>query len=127
MCPARSLYVSDWFLKARCYTEASGCCWFILSAEHGLVEPDRVIAPYERTLNTMPIAERRAWGNRVSEQLDAVVPSLSHVVFLAGARYRDFLVPILTGRGVTVSVPMAGLRIGEQLRWLRQHIPLHLA
>jgi hypothetical protein len=59
-CPARELYVSDWFLKARRYTERSGCRWFILSAEYGLVAPDRVIAPYERTLNTMPVTERRA-------------------------------------------------------------------
>jgi hypothetical protein len=39
-CPARELYVSDWFLKARHYTETSGCGWFILSAEYGLVAPD---------------------------------------------------------------------------------------
>jgi hypothetical protein len=82
-----------------------------------------VIAPYERTLNTMPIAERRAWAKRVSEHLAAAVPELSHVVFLAGERYREFLSRALTGRGVVVSVPMEGLRIGEQLSWLGQHSP----
>jgi len=43
------LYISDWFLKARRYAEASGCDWLILSAQYGLVAPDRVIAPYNRT------------------------------------------------------------------------------
>jgi len=122
-CTAREMYVSDWFVKARRYAEASGCRWFILSAEYSLVTPDRVIAPYERTLNTMPVTERRAWAGGVFKQLAAAVPELSHVVFLAPERYREFLAGHLTGRGVAVSLPMEGLRIGEQLSWLGQHPP----
>ena len=83
-CAARDLYISDWFVKARRYAEASGHPWFILSAEYGLVPPDRVVAPYERTLNTMGAAKRRAWAERVVHQLVEAVPDLSHVVFLAG-------------------------------------------
>jgi hypothetical protein len=122
-CAARDLYVSDLFRKARRFAEASGCPWFILSAEHGLVAPDQVIAPYERTLNTMPAADRRAWGERVAAQLAEVLPELSRVVFLAGERYREFLAGHLASRGVEVSVPMEGLRIGEQLSWLGRHSP----
>jgi hypothetical protein len=80
-----------------------------------------VVAPYERTLNTMGAAKRRAWAERVAHQLVEAVPDLSHVVFLAGERYREFLTRHLAGRGVTVSIPMAGLRIGEQLSWLAQN------
>ena len=40
------------------------------------------------------------------------------MVFLAGERYREFLARHLASRGVEVSVPMEGLRIGEQLSWL---------
>src|ERR1700722_4703764 len=54
--PARDLYQSDWFPKARCYVEAIGCAWFILSAKHGLIHPDDVISPYEQTLTTMGMA-----------------------------------------------------------------------
>jgi hypothetical protein len=90
-CAARDLYVSDWFCKARRYAEASRCSWFILSAEYGLVSPDQVVAPYERTLNTMAVAERRAWAERVSRQLAETVPHVARVVFLAGERYREFL------------------------------------
>ena len=121
-CPARDLYISDWFVKARRYAENSGCRWFILSAKYGLVLPDQMIAPYERTLNTTPIAERRAWGMQVSEQLAAAEPELSQVVFLAGERYREFLARHLSERGVTVFIPMKGLGIGEQLRWLGKHL-----
>lgn len=122
-CCARDLYVSDLFRKARRYVEASGCPWFILSAEHGLVAPDMVIPPYERTLNTMGVAEQRAWAERVAGQLSGAVPELSCVVFLAGDKYRRFLTRHLEKWGVSVSVPMEGLRIGEQLRWLGQHSP----
>lgn len=57
---ARDLYTSDWFRKVRTLIEAQGASWFILSALHGLVHPDTVIEPYELTLNTMRVAERRA-------------------------------------------------------------------
>jgi hypothetical protein len=120
-CPAQGLHVSDWFRKARRYAETSGCPWFVLSAEYGLVPPNRVIDPYERTLNTMPVVQRRAWAERVVNQLAAAVPGLTEVVLLAGERYRE--ARYRTERGITVSVPLAGLRIGEQLSWLGQHLP----
>ena len=53
---AKDLYRSDWFLKARACAEAVGSCWFILSAEYGLVHPDEMIEPYEMTLDTMGAA-----------------------------------------------------------------------
>jgi hypothetical protein len=121
--PARDLYTSNWFRKARQYAEASGCPWFILSAQHGLVAPDQIVAPYERTLKRMAVANRRTWARRVAEQLAAVAPKMAQTVFLAGERYREFLAEHLTASGVAVSVPMAGLRIGEQLSWLGRHSP----
>jgi hypothetical protein len=116
--PAKDLYISTWFKKARRYVEHTGSSWFILSAEHGLISPDRVVAPYEKTLNTMPIDERRIWAQRVSERLEKVVPQLERVVFFAGQRYREFLSAHLRNRNILIEVPMQGLRIGEQLRWL---------
>ena len=116
--PARDLYLSPWFRKARAHVEARGGTWFILSAEHGLLLRDRVVAPYERTLNRMGVAERRAWAARVLEQLDALHLDAQRVVILAGQRYRAFLVPGLHARGLEIEVPMLGLGIGQQLAWL---------
>ena len=121
--PCGDLYISSLFRETRRFAEASGCPWYILSAEHGLVAPDQVIAPYERTLNTMGISDRRTWGDRVAAQLAEVVPDLSRVVFLAGERYREFLVPHFDRRGVEMSVPMKGLGIGKQLSWLGRNSP----
>lgn len=115
---AKDLYLSSWFRKARHYVEQTGEPWFILSAKHGLVSPNELIAPYEMTLNRMPIKDRREWAARVSSQLAQAVPQANRVVFLAGHRYREFLSVLLTDREICVEVPMQGLAIGKQLRWL---------
>ncbi|ARL04257.1 DUF6884 domain-containing protein [Burkholderia pseudomallei] len=117
--PARDLYISEWFTRARKLVEATGSNWFILSARFGLVSPEQIIAPYDATLNHMPIAARRAWAADVLKQLDRALPAGGRCVVLAGSRYREFLLDFLVGR-YDVDVPMRGLAIGQQLRWLGQ-------
>lgn len=116
--PARELYVSPLFQKMRAFAERAGSPWFILSARYGLVSPDKKIEPYELTLNKMGIAERRAWGQSVTQALAPHLDGIERVIFLAGARYREFLAAPLRQRGITVQVPMEGLAFGEQLAWL---------
>ena len=116
--PAEELYVSALFRKSRAYAERSADHWYILSAMHGLVRPEDVIAPYDLTLNQMGIAERRRWADRVNGQLNGVIRSGSTLLFLAGARYREGIEPVQRQRGVAITVPMEGMRIGEQLQWL---------
>lgn len=119
---ARDLYASAWFTKARTYVEWQGGPWFILSAEYGLVDPDTIIAPYEKTLNTMGVRERREWAKGVIEQLTTRLPDCEKIVILAGARYREFLMDYLRTRADRVEIPLEGLRIGEQLSWLGSHL-----
>ena len=77
---AKDLYQSDWFNKARAYAELNGPSWFILSAKYGLIHPDEVIEPYERTLNTMGVAERQVWARLVQRQMDQRMPDASRIV-----------------------------------------------
>lgn len=116
--PARDLYASALFQKARAYAERTADEWFVLSAKYGLVSPDTVIEPYDVTLNAMGVGERRAWAAKVQRQLEPVTRAGDTVVMLAGARYREGLMAALQRRGVRVEVPMEGLKIGEQLQWL---------
>ncbi|NKA72538.1 hypothetical protein GO285_01411 [Ralstonia solanacearum] len=118
--PARELYASEWFIRARSYVERRRGDWFILSAKLGLVAPERHIEPYEQTLHSMPILERRAWAQRVQIQMDEMLPPSGRCVVLAGQRYREFLMDYLQQRFVT-EAPMTGLAIGQQLRWLATH------
>lgn len=96
-----------------------GDCRFILSAQHHLVEPRRLLRPYEKTLLKMAKLERRAWAEQVLAQLRLVLRSDDRIVMLAGKRYREFLEPALIQDGHEVSVPMRGLAIGRQLWWLK--------
>ena len=116
--PASELYISDWFKKAKALIERSGADWFILSAEHGLLDPDERIAPYEKTLKKMGVSEKRAWAERVSSQMDARLPDADEVIILAGMDYRTYLMPYLRDRFPSVLIPMEGLTSGRQLNWL---------
>ena len=116
--PARDLYASPWFRKARVCVERTGRPWAILSARHGLVWPDETVVPYETTLGTMPAAQRRRWADRVLASLVPHLASVRTIAMLAGRTYRQLLVPELLERGVDVQVPMKGLAQGKQLQWL---------
>lgn len=118
--PAKDLYDSPWFKEARAYVEQQGGPWYILSAEHGLLSPEQKIPPYEKTLNKMPVAERRAWAQSVLSSLRRVLRSSDRVVFLAGARYREYLIDEVQRMCADLAVPMEGLGIGEQLVWLTE-------
>lgn len=120
--PAKDFYTSNWFSKARRYAESKKSPWFILSARYGLVAPETVLSPYEKTLNTMPVAERRLWAKWVFEDLARLTPDLEAVTFLAGLRYREFLAGHLSDKGVAIDVPMEGLAFGEQLEIGRAHV-----
>ena len=117
--PARDLYLSTWFKLARARVERDQAPWFILSAKHGLLDPNTVVEPYDETLNRMGMAARRAWADRVQAQMTERLPDAHEVVIFAGARYRENLEDYLRARFPLVSIPMKGLRIGEQISWLK--------
>jgi hypothetical protein len=118
---AADLYRSDWFRKARAYVETTGAPWYILSAAHGLVRPDKRLDPYDVTLRALTAAERRLWGERTVAQLRrALGPGhLGPIIFLAGRLYREPLLGFVGDRAV---LPMAGLGIGQQKAWLAAQI-----
>lgn len=116
--PAADLYTSTWFKKARKLIEATGSPWFILSAEYGLLPPDRVIAPYEKTLNKMSKPDRNDWAKMVARQMDDLLPNCPEAIILAGAKYREPLRNDLNRRFQIIRIPMEGLPIGLQLRWM---------
>lgn len=120
--PARDLYISDWFCKASAYAMRVADKWYILSAKHGLVALDTVIEPYDETLNRMPAAARRAWARRVLTDLGRVLQPGDHVLILAGKKYRENLISPIQQMGCSVEIPMEGLGIGKQLRWLKQRL-----
>lgn len=66
--PAAELYCGDLFRKACAYARFAYDDWFILSAKHGLVPPDTILAPYDLSLRHLNARERREWADRVLAQ-----------------------------------------------------------
>lgn len=118
--PAKDLYQSAWFSKARAYAERYADRWFILSARYGLVTPDQLCEPYDLSLNTMEMSARVGWAEQVWPTLLAAAPDpqRERIVLLAGDTYRRLLQEWLRTVGYDVEVPMIGMGIGEQMAWL---------
>lgn len=116
--PAKDLYCSPQFRMTRQLVESQGWPWFILSAKHGLLDPERMTEPYDKTLKTMNKVEQEEWAETVMDALHPCLAGVRSVVIFAGEVYRQHLEPELRRRCIEVHVPMEGLRQGEQLAWL---------
>ena len=92
---------------------------YILSAKYGLVDPEKEIEPYEQTLNTMKSGQVKDWTLDVIDQMEGKVNfQKDEIIFLAGERYRKFLMPLCRN----AKVPLEGLGIGKQLGWLKKKL-----
>ncbi|MDF1513210.1 MAG: hypothetical protein P1S60_05330 [Anaerolineae bacterium] len=119
---AADLYTSSLFKLSRQYARSLNPDYiFILSAKYGLVYPEQEIDPYDLTLKTMGVADRREWSRRVLSELLSVVLPGDRIIFLAGKDYREYLIPSLEKVGCIIDVPMKGLSYGKQLQWLKKH------
>jgi len=120
--PAGKLYSSDLFHKMSTYAKKNADEWYILSAKFGLLSPETVIAPYNQTLNNMSSQSRLVWSRKVVESLKQILTPGDSVIILAGMRYRENLLDPIRKMGCDISIPMEGLRFGEQLNWLQAHL-----
>lgn len=114
---ARDLYISTLFkLNLKYAEQLAPDEIFILSAKYGLLALEQEIEPYEKTLNSMRSSEIKVWANHVIEQIKKVcLIDDSEFTFLAGDKYRKYLLPHIK----SYKVPLKGLRIGEQLQKLK--------
>lgn len=115
--PPKELYMeSTLFEKARRYCERFHDDWYILSAEHGLLEPDGpIIEPYDTTLSDFSAEERREWAADVAAELRRRNLTDESLVIHAG---RDYYEPLLDALDeVEHEIPTEGLAYGESLAW----------
>ena len=123
---ARDLYASTLWKYRLCYAETHGCPWYIISAQHWLLHPDTRIEPYNLTLKTASVSERREWSKRVLEDLEAAFPELhgKSIEIHAGNDYAGYgLEDGLRRRGATGRRPLKEVAsIGRQFAWYREHM-----
>jgi hypothetical protein len=105
--PAGALFTSSGFARARDAAVASGRPWFVLSARHGLLDPDDVVGPFDDLIGDRPAGYRAAWAEWVVARLADRVRLPGAVVEVHGGV--DFAQPLrgpLTRRGAHLEVPL---------------------
>ena len=114
---AKNIYISTLFkLNLRYAEKLNTDSVYILSAKYGSLNLEQEIDPYEQALNNMQVNEVKRWANQVIEQIKKIcVIEETEFIFLAGEKYRKYLLPQLNN----VQIPLKGLRIGEQLQMLK--------
>lgn len=135
--PARDLYdPSDLFVRRRAYAEASGRPWAVLSARYGVIEPDRVIEPYDFTIRQRLTGDHRPqlWAVGVLQMcfrlagIDTVFdPTVGFRRFAAPLAVEihagvDYVRAVELGAAavrapITLAHPVAGMGIGQQKAW----------
>lgn len=116
---AEELYISPLFKYGLAYAKKlQPDKIYILSAKYGLLELDEIIEPYNITLNTMSSTEIKIWSEKVLSKLkEKVNLDVDQIIFLAGENYRKYLIPHIKN----YSIPLKGLGIGKQLKYLKEH------
>lgn len=131
--PARELYTGSLFVAARRHVEAMGATWLVLSAKYGTVEPHQKLVPYEQKLAKRG-EDLRCWA--LSAASGALYLSSEWVdrergipltpqpprrfVFLCGVEYAGPVARMLESWGYPTEQPLAGLQLGERLRWFKE-------
>lgn len=123
---ARDLYTPSWNYRQMVkYLEDVRQVdeWFVLSAKHGLVDPDEMVEWYNDTLSGAPMARKREWGAEVQAALQARYEGRPvKFVLMAGRDYSECVTGIEDAMDATVEKPMAGLGkgVGPRRTWLGQ-------
>lgn len=114
---AKDLYdESGYFCDMRAYARAQNKTrkdhqWYILSAKHGLVDPETVLEPYDE----FGLSEGQA--QHIAESLASYGVERAEIV--AGKQYTNPLVPELERFGIDVTNNFRGQRIGERRQELQ--------
>lgn len=124
--PAREVYASPLWRFRRKYAERLAVPWFILSAKHGLLDPDTRIEPYDLALADLSPAERRTWSRSVLNQFKDVTTDLvgRTIEVHAGKLYVEYgLERGLRQAGAEVYRPLAQVPgIGSQIAWYKEYL-----
>lgn len=114
---ARELYTSTWFKLAMAYAQTlKPDRVFVLSARHGLLDLEQRVEPYNESLKTFRRDQVLRWASRTIEQLRSKIDlKRDEVIFLAGERYRRFLMPSIK----KAKAPLERMAIGKQLQYMK--------
>lgn len=118
---AKDLYISPSFIAARKIAEKKGDNWFILSAKHGLIEPEVKLKPYDLSLLSLSESEREKWASTVINDLSNNLQLTDKIIILGDDLYASYISDKLRLRGFEVYCPLLGKTNDEKLHWLNAY------
>ncbi|MEZ0606179.1 DUF6884 domain-containing protein [Paraburkholderia sp. IW21] len=115
------LYTSSRFQRSRAIAENLGARYFVLSAKHGLVAPDKIIEPYDFQIKNLSVSEKCAWARSALDSL-ATLAQDTVVTFLAESDYVDPLLFCNSDRNPPLNLltPLKTLAPEQMPLWLEQ-------
>lgn len=119
-CSAKEMYTaSQWFRGGWQYAKSlNPDDIYILSAKYGLLRPDDIIEPYNKTLITENINAIKIWSTMVAKQIrNEGINTFDYAVFLCGFNYRRFIRNLFPNR----IEPLAHMGIGQQMRYFKEN------
>jgi hypothetical protein len=122
---AKELYTSNYFQLKREHAEKHADVWRIVSAEHGLVHPNRPLDPYDTALEDLSDDERNEWRREVATDLNELhlEEDVDRWTVLAGGEYLRELDMITSRiRIVDSYAPTAGMEIGKRMEYLAAEV-----
>jgi hypothetical protein len=118
--PAGALYASPLYRKSLLAALDRSDRVYVLSAKHGVLDPQTITAPYDVTLKTMGRADRQEWGRVTGATLDSVLKRRDTVTLFCGEEYVEPLRADFVRIGVTTEEPLSMLSLGQRLQRLRE-------
>jgi cytoplasmic iron level regulating protein YaaA (DUF328/UPF0246 family) len=112
-CMAKEMYMGSLFKKSILYCDKLKISYYILSAKFGLLSPEKIISPYDMSLNKEGISFRKKWSKKVNKQLQN--KKINEVIILAGIKYHEFIT-------IKKHTPLLYKPLGFQLQWLDSQI-----
>ncbi|QLG62327.1 DUF6884 domain-containing protein [Halorarum salinum] len=131
--PAAEAYDTEFFRLKREFARRSYDEWLVLSAAHGLVEPDEVIERDEVDFADVKPAEGARWAMETVSELAALVRrnEFEEVAVLASRPVRETLVERgglesrMAAAGARTVEPLAGLGDEDRQRnWLAEQLEI---
>ena len=121
---AKDLYDSPLWRCRREYAERFGGPWYIISAKHHLLDPEKKIETYNLTMTDLEPADRKKWSRKVLDGIRKKFPDLKGKVveIHAGKSYAESgLEKGLREAGAVVHRPLERVRGVElQCAWYRE-------
>ena len=116
--PAKDLYTSPLFRLSWKYAQTRNPDKiFILSAKYHLLNSEKVVEPYDQTLNRMNSQDRKEWSAKVLKELRANTDTKNdRFVLLAGRSYLRYIEDEIVHK----EEPLKGLSFGRRISRLKE-------